>query len=109
RFALSVRAGSHRAAAVYATSAIGAALTLLATPYGPRIVDYYGALIGNPVLRRNILEWAPPSLGSPASIPFFALLACVVAVVAYSVGRGYRPPAAGLAIAVGLTLLATQG
>jgi hypothetical protein len=107
-----VRAARARARcdlAIYATAALAATGTAFANPYGLSIVDYYRALIGNPVVSRYIIEWAPPSLGSFVSYGFFALLFGVIAVTAYAFGRGWRAHPTLLAVAGFLALLATHG
>jgi hypothetical protein len=105
----SARARSGRDALVYAAAAVAAVGTAFANPYGVSIVDYYRSLIGNPVVGRYILEWAPPSLGFPASYAFFGLLFAVIAIVGYGIGRGCRPAPTLLAVVAALGLLATQG
>jgi hypothetical protein len=106
---LAARRVDVRLAGLHATVAMGAVMTMFATPYGFSIVHYYRALIGNGIVSQYILEWAPPSLGNVYSLGFFGLAFLVVAAVAYAVGRGYRPAPALIAIASVLGLLATQG
>ena len=103
------RARMWRGAGLYATTALAATATAFANPYGLSIVDYYRALIGNPVVSRYIIEWAPPSLGSFVSYGFFALLFGVIAVTAYGFGRGWHAQPALLAIVAFLALLAARG
>jgi hypothetical protein len=99
----------YKSSSGYAALAVAAALCPFVTPYGTQILDYYTALIGNPVLKRFILEWSPQSLDNPFSYAFFAIVVLVVATVAYARGRGYRPPLVLLAPALALGALASQG
>src|SRR5204862_89225 len=85
---LAVRAGRRPLVRVYLVVGVGAAAALFANPYGPSIVHYYRALIGNRIVAQYILEWAPPRLGNIVSLGFFVLLFAVIAVVAYGIGRG---------------------
>ena len=109
KLARTIRGRAWRAAAVYAAAAVGAVATAFANPYGLSIVDYYRALIGNPVVAHYIIEWAPPSLGSLVSYGFFALLFATIAVTAYGFGRGWHAQPALLAIVAFLGLLAARG
>jgi hypothetical protein len=106
---LAARARRRHLVAVYLTGIVGAAGALFANPYGPSIVHYYRALIGNPVIAQYIVEWAPPSLGNIASLGFFALLFAVIAVTAYGIGRGARLTPTLVVIVASLGLLATRG
>ena len=109
RVVRAARARTPRSAALYAAAAAAAVGTAFANPYGLSIVDYYRALIGNPVVSRYIIEWAPPSLGFFVSYGFFALLFGVIAVTAYGLGRGWHAQPALLGIVAFLALLATRG
>jgi hypothetical protein len=109
RVLVAARARTGQLVVVYLLAGIAAIATLFANPYGLSIVDYYRALIGNRVVAEYIVEWRQPSLGSLVSIGFFLLLAAVIAITAYGVGRGYRPPPALVVIACFLALVATRG
>jgi hypothetical protein len=109
RMLLAARARRLDRVVIYGTAVVGAFAALSANPYGVSIVDYYRALIGNPVVAHYIVEWAPPSLGNLASFGFFAVLFIVIAVTAYGIGRGCRPTPTLVAIVSFLTLLAAQG
>jgi hypothetical protein len=93
----------------YAALAVAALLCPLVNPYGLGILDYYGALIGNPVLKQFILEWRPQSFDNPFTYGFLAILLVVVGTAAYALGRGYRPPLVLLVPALALGALASQG
>jgi hypothetical protein len=95
--------------ALYLVVGLASAATIFANPYGISIIDYYRALIGNPVVSQYIVEWAPPSFGNVTSLAFFGLLFAVIAATAYGLGRGYRPTPTLLVIVALLGLLATQG
>jgi hypothetical protein len=51
--------------------ALGAPLTLLASPYGPALVGYYRLMLLHPPLARYVVEWRPPQVG-PTTAIFFA-------------------------------------
>lgn len=103
------RARRPHLAAVYFATAVAGAASLFANPYGPSVVHYYRALIGDPIVGQYIAEWAPPSLGSAVSLGFFVFLLAVIAVAAYGAGRGHRLTPTLVAIVASLALLATQG
>jgi hypothetical protein len=106
---LATRARRPHLAAVYLVGSVAAAAALFANPYGPSIVHYYRALIGNHVVGHYIVEWARPSLWSIVSLGFFVLLFAVIAVAAYGVGRGCRLTPTLVVIVASLALLATRG
>jgi hypothetical protein len=109
RLFLSIRTRMLKLSAVYGAAGLASVAAVFANPYGLSIVDYYRALIGNPVVSDYIVEWAPPSLGSIASLGFFVLLFIVIGVAAYGFGRGCRLAPTLLVIVGFLALLATQG
>jgi hypothetical protein len=109
RVVVALGRGRPAGGVIYAAVAAAALATTFANPYGTSIVDYYRALIGNPVVSHYIIEWAPPSLGSIASYGFFALLFAVLVIVGYGIGRGARPDKALLVLTAFLALAATQG
>jgi len=106
---LAARARRRRLVRVYLVAGAGAAAALFANPYGPSIVHYYRALIGNRIVAQYILEWAPPRLGNIVSLGFFVLLFAVIAVVAYGIGRGAHLTPTLLVIVAALGLLAGRG
>ena len=77
--------------ASYLLLAAGAAVSVICTPYGFGVVRYYGSLIGNPELSRNVAEWGPPSLATPYSWAFFAVAIAAMSAVALGWRRGNRP------------------
>jgi hypothetical protein len=109
RLFLAARARMLPIAVTYFAAVTAGALALFANPYGPSIVHYYRALIGNSVVSHYIVEWAPPSLGNATSLGFFALLLVVLGVTAYGVGRGSRLTPTLVVIVASLALLASQG
>jgi len=64
-----------------ATALAGAAgATLLASPYGAHLVEYYRSLLLNPTLSHYIYEWGPATY--PTALPFFAMAFAATALVA---------------------------
>jgi hypothetical protein len=49
---------------------LGSPLTLLASPYGFRLVDYYHLMLFHPPLARYVVEWQPPAVQGP-TVAFF--------------------------------------
>lgn len=109
RAAMAARGRASRSALLYGVTAAIAAATLLVTPYGLQIFDYYRSLLANNAVHRFILEWSAPELGNPYSLAFFAVLAITIAIVGYGFARGYRPPLVLLVAAAGLGVLALTG
>jgi hypothetical protein len=93
----------------YAALAVAAPFTVFANPYGFSVVRYFGSLIGNPVISRYIVEWAPPSFGNPFSLAFFALLMVTCGVMGYTMAKGRRPTAVQLALLVLTGAISIQG
>ena len=85
-----LRGGRRRALGYLLLGGCGLA-AVAATPYGLATVGYYRLLIGNPVLARYVMEWAPPSPAYPLSWAFFAVLGLVTACVLLGWRRGARP------------------
>lgn len=102
RIVESLRAGDRSGAAAYGGLGGTSALAMFANPYGFSIVHYYAALIGNHAISTHIVEWAPPSLGNPFSLVFFAIGTIAIASVAYAAGKGARLQVSAV---VGMTLL----
>jgi hypothetical protein len=44
---------------------LGSPLTLLASPYGLRLVDYYHLMLFHPPLAKYVVEWRPPTVQAP--------------------------------------------
>ena len=44
---------------------LGSPLTLLASPYGFRLVDYYHLMLFHPPLAQYVVEWKPPAVEGP--------------------------------------------
>jgi hypothetical protein len=57
--------GMHRRGSLLAA---GAAASVLATPYGFSLLGYYRSTMGNPLFKKYISEWAPPTFPSTASV-----------------------------------------
>jgi len=83
-------AGRRRTLAGYMLLATCMPLAIVATPYGMSIMDYYRAVLGNPVLTSRVAEWQPATFGGP-SIQFVIVLLAMVAALGFTYGRGYRP------------------
>jgi hypothetical protein len=86
-----------------------AAAAVVCTPYGTGVMRYYASLIGNPVLRRYVPEWAPPSPQNPLSWAFFGLVLGTAIAVAVAWRRGARPVPLLSGLAVALLALALTG
>lgn len=61
---------------------VGASLSVLATPYGLGILDYYRSTMGNPLFKRYITEWASPTFFSPVGVALFLGAALAIALIA---------------------------
>jgi hypothetical protein len=103
------RLGERGLALVHAGVAAASVAAVFANPYGFSIVRYYSALLGNRTVSKYIVEWAPPSLGSPFSIMFFVIAILVVATTAFAIARGVRPQGSLVAGVAILALLAATG
>jgi hypothetical protein len=62
--------------------AAGAALSVLATPYGLSLLGYYHSTMGNPLFKKYISEWAPPTFPSTASIPMLLVAGLGLVLIA---------------------------
>jgi hypothetical protein len=91
------RAAMRRTMAAYLMLALCLPLTLVATPYGRAIIDYYRSVLGNPVLRERVSEWQPATF-SGVSTQFVIVLLATVAAIGFAYGRHYRPPLMMVAI-----------
>jgi hypothetical protein len=62
-----------------AALALGAPACIFATPYGLGLLGYYHSTMGNPLFKKYISEWAPPTFPSMVSAVF--LLAAGIGIV----------------------------
>jgi hypothetical protein len=109
RTAIAISRRDRQSAAGYGATAVLTPLTLFANPYGFSVVGYYDKLLARPALAAHVSEWARPTITSPLSWGFFALLGVSLATVGYAAWRRYRPPWIVLLLAAGLALAASQG
>jgi hypothetical protein len=65
-----------------ALAGVASIAAAFANPFGPRVWVYVWNLSTDPVLRRTILEWRPPSLATSTGA-FFAVSVLLVAIVAF--------------------------
>ena len=77
--ATEIHAGRRRRGLVLA---VGAAASVLATPYGLALIGYYRSTAGNALFKRYILEWAPPTVPSGVGLPFFLTAGIAIVLVA---------------------------
>jgi hypothetical protein len=62
--------------------AAGAAASALATPYGLSLLGYYHSTMGNPLFKKYISEWAPPTFPSTASVPLLLIAGIGLVLIA---------------------------
>jgi hypothetical protein len=62
--------------------AVGAAASVLATPYGFSLLGYYHSTMGNPLFKKYISEWAPPTFPSTASVPLLLIAGVGLVLIA---------------------------
>lgn len=62
--------------------AVGAAASVLATPYGLSLLGYYHSTMGNPLFKKYISEWAPPTFPSAASVPLLLIAGTGLVLIA---------------------------
>ena len=62
--------------------AAGAAASVLATPYGFSLLGYYHSTMGNPLFKKYISEWAPPTFPSTASVPLLLVAGLGLVMIA---------------------------
>ena len=55
---------------------------VLASPYGLSLIGYYRSTAGNPLFKKFILEWAPPTFPTAVGVPFFLTAAIALVLVA---------------------------
>jgi hypothetical protein len=75
----------------YGILGLGAAASVICTPYGVQIAHYYGSLIGNTELSAAGTEWTPPDPASADSWAFFTVVIAVAIAVAVGWRLGARP------------------
>ena len=101
--------GTPRPIPGYLALGAAAAAAVVGTPYGIGVMRYYASLIGDPVLRRYVPEWAPPSPQNPLSWAFFGLVLGTAIAVAVAWRRGARPDPLLSGLAIALLALALTG
>jgi hypothetical protein len=62
-------------------------LAAMVNPRGIGVFHYLMTLMGDPVVRNMVPEWAPPSFGSPGGIQFYVGLLLTTMILAYSPRR----------------------
>jgi hypothetical protein len=80
---------------------LGSLLATLVNPYGYRVWSYAAGLATNPVIRRAITEWQPPTIRSYTGAVFFL---SVVVVAAVLIARVRRPVPWGSLLPLGVYL-----
>jgi hypothetical protein len=89
---------------------LGSVLATTVNPYGYRVWSYSAGLATNPVIRRTIAEWQPPTIEAYTGAVFFL---SVVAVAALLIARVRRPVPWGsllpLAVFLAIGLTAIRG
>jgi len=91
RAAKAATRGTWRSAAAYGLLGVASALSVICTPYGAAVMQYYEHFAGNSQLGRYISEWAPPNPLSRFSWAFFAVLIVIAITVFIAWRRGARP------------------
>ena len=77
-----------RGARTLLLAGLGSLLATTVTPYGYRVWSYAAGLATNPVIRKTITEWQPPSIDVYTGAAFFL---SVVVVAALLIARVRRP------------------
>jgi hypothetical protein len=90
-----------RASRTLLLAMLGSLLATLVNPYGYRVWTYAVGLATNPVIRRTITEWQPPTIRSYSGAVFFL---SVVVVAAVLIARVRRPVPWGSLLALGVFL-----
>jgi hypothetical protein len=89
---------------------LGSLLATTVTPYGYKVWSYATGLATNPVIRRTITEWQPPSIGVYTGAAFFL---SIVVVAALLIARVRRPVPWGsllsLVVFLAIALAAIRG
>ena len=70
-------------------------------PYGYRVWSYAAGLATNPVIRKTITEWQPPTIGTYTGAAFFL---SIVVVAALLIARVRRPVPWGSLLSLGVFL-----
>lgn len=96
-------------ASAYLLLAGAALVSVVCTPYGLGVLRYYHETIGNPVLKHNVTEWMPPSLGNPSCWIFFGLVVVSCTAIGVAWRRGTRPDPVLAGMALALLVLALTG
>lgn len=55
---------------------------LFASPYGLSLVNYYRSTMDNPLFKKYILEWTPPTFPTAVGVPFFLAAGLALILVA---------------------------
>jgi hypothetical protein len=55
---------------------------LFASPYGLSLVGYYRSTVDNPLFKKYVLEWTPPTFPSAIGIPFFLAAGLAIVLIA---------------------------
>jgi hypothetical protein len=99
-----------RGARTLLLAGLGSLLATTMTPYGYRVWSYAAGLATNPVIRRTITEWQPPSIDVYTGAAFFL---SVVVVAALLIARVRRPVPWGsllpLVVFLAIALAAIRG
>ena len=80
---------------------LGSLLATTVNPYGLRVWSYAADLATNPVIRRTITEWQPPTIGTYTGVAFFL---SIVVVAALLIARVRRPVPWGSLLPLGVFL-----
>jgi hypothetical protein len=99
-----------RGARTLLLAGLGSLLATTVTPYGYRVWSYAAGLATNPVIRKTITEWQPPSIEVYTGAAFFL---SVVVVAALLIARVRRPVPWGsllsLVVFLAIALTAIRG
>ena len=101
RMILMRRRGDHHSSDRYIATAFGfAASAVVISTYSPHALGvYYRSVMENPNLAHYVTEWGPATF-SGESLVFMVMVAAVLVIVGFAVGRGVRPsiPLAALTV-----------
>ncbi len=92
RMILMRRRGDHRSSDRYIATAFGfAASAVVISTYSPHALGvYYRSVMENSNLAHYVTEWGPATF-SGESLAFLVMVAAVLVIVGFAVGRGVRP------------------
>jgi hypothetical protein len=94
-------------ASAYLLLGVASAAATFCSPYGPgQLISYYKSVLGNPVIARSIPEWWPASFGG-VSTEFVVVLALLIGILGFALGRGFRPDPFLLVVTVGFAFAGT--